>query len=75
MNLTKNMVIILTTLFITWMVLSTLFFFFGDYTTFKAAATDSPVGMLMLVFGWIPSVVVGADLAEKAQKRNYPKTF
>jgi len=33
--------------------------------TFKESATSYGVILIMLIVGWIPSVIVGADLEEK----------
>jgi hypothetical protein len=33
--------------------------------TFKESATSYGVILIMMIFGWIPSVIVGVDLGEK----------
>jgi hypothetical protein len=45
----------------TWLLLSTLFWMFSE-GTFKECATSGSVGFIMLIFGWIPSVILCADL-------------
>lgn len=65
---TKIMIAFLGTLFITWMTLSSLVFLFSDDATFKQSATQGGVGFLMLVFGWIPSMIVSIDLEDRLSK-------
>ena len=65
MKATKIMLGFLSTLFITWMTLSLIVFLLSDDMTFKESATDNGVGALMLILGWLPSIIVCIDLEEK----------
>lgn len=61
MKSTKLMLAAIVSCIGTWLLLSTLFWMFSE-GTFKECATNSTVGFLMLIFGWIPSVILCADL-------------
>ena len=65
MKATKIMLAFLGTLLFTWIALSFLVFVCSEDITFRQAATNGGVGMFMLVFGWIPSLVVSIDLEER----------
>jgi hypothetical protein len=65
MKSTKIMLAFLGTLMLTWMSLSFLTFLFSEELSFRQASTHGGVAMFMLVFGWIPSIVVSMDLDEK----------
>lgn len=61
MKNTKIMIGVLLTFFITWMTISFIVFIFSN-ASFSQIATNPGLGFFMLIFGWIPSVIVGADL-------------
>lgn len=65
MKATKIMLAFLGTLMVTWMSLSLLTFLCSGDMTFRQASTHGGVALLMLTFGWIPSIVVSMDLEEK----------
>jgi hypothetical protein len=66
MKTTKIMLGCMATFMITWMTFSFIGYLLSDAgTQFRQVATHGGVIMLMLIFGWIPSVIVGADLDEK----------
>lgn len=65
MKSTKIMLAFLGTLMLTWMTLSLLFFLCSGDMSFREASTHGGVAMIMLVFGWIPSMVVSIDLEER----------
>lgn len=60
---TKIMLAFTGTLFMTWMILSLLIFIFSNDITFKQSATGN-VGILMIMFGWIPSLIVCIDISD-----------
>jgi hypothetical protein len=62
MKLTKIMVGCTVTLLITWLLLTTLAYLLSSATDFRSCATNGGLLMFMLIFGWIPSVIVGCDL-------------
>lgn len=65
----KNTMIMLgciATFIFTWMSLSFIGYLLSDAgTEFRQVATHGGVLMLMLIFGWVPSVIVGADLNDR----------
>jgi hypothetical protein len=65
MKATKIMIASLFTFLVVWLSLSFIFFMLSDTSSFRQMASSGGIGMFMLVFGWIPSVVVGMDLDEK----------
>lgn len=65
MKATKIMVAVIATFLTTWMVVSFIGWCLSDNSTFKQIATHEGCIMFMFVVGWIPSVVVAADLSEK----------
>lgn len=66
MKTTKIMLGCLITFITTWMTVSFIGYLLSEPgTQFRQVASHGGVLMLMLIFGWIPSVIVGADLDEK----------
>jgi hypothetical protein len=65
MKLTKIMVGCTVTLLITWLLLTTLAYLLSSATDFRSCATNGGLLMFMLIFGWIPAVIVGYDLDKK----------
>jgi hypothetical protein len=55
----------IATFIATWMFISIVGYLFTDTVTFKEVAANPVVLMIMLIFGWIPSVIVGGDLDKK----------
>lgn len=62
MKNTKIMIAFLSTLIFTWMSLATVIYLCTDDLSFRAAVTHGGVGFLMLLFGWVPSLIVSIDL-------------
>lgn len=60
---------VMSTMFITWMTVSTVYWMFSEAVPFKQCATDGGIVFLMVVFGWLPSVVVGIDINERLEKQ------
>jgi len=62
---TKIMLAVLGTFIATWLLLSLIAYLTSDFLSYKQAATHGATLFTLLTFGWIPSVIVGADLEEK----------
>lgn len=61
MKSTIIMVAVIATLLITWCVMGLIGYLLSDLS-YKECMTHGATLMLMLVFGWVPSIIVGADL-------------
>lgn len=61
MKTTKIMLAVIATFLITWCVMGTIGYLLSDLS-YKACMTDSATILCMLFFGWIPCVIIGADL-------------
>jgi hypothetical protein len=68
-NSTKILVGTLVTFTITYLLVTLICYLLSDATTFKACATNGGVLMFMLVFGWIPSAIVGYDIDSSLSKK------
>ena len=66
MKNTIVMVAVIATFLLTWMSLSTIGWVFGDIS-FKEAASHGGTIMLMMLFGWIPAVIVAFDVSENLE--------
>ena len=64
MKSTKIMLAVLATILITWCVMGLIGWMLSDLS-YKECMTNGATLMLMLIFGWIPSIIVGADLDKK----------
>lgn len=62
---TLMMVAFIATLILTWMFLSAIVYFCSENATFRECAASGGMATLMLIFGWIPSVIVCMDLNDK----------
>lgn len=62
MKSTKIMVGCVITFLLTWLSVATLAYLLASVTDFKTCATNGGTLMFMLIFGWIPAVIVGYDL-------------
>jgi FtsH-binding integral membrane protein len=61
MKSTKIMLAILATLLITWCVIGTIGYLLSD-DTFKQSMSSGGTFFFMILFGWIPCIIIGADL-------------
>jgi hypothetical protein len=61
MKSTKIMLAVLATLLIVWCTIGLIGWMLSDLS-YKECMTHGGTLMLMLIFGWIPSIIVGADL-------------
>jgi hypothetical protein len=57
------MLAIIATLLLTWCVIGSIGWMLSDLS-YKDCMTNSGTIMFMLIFGWIPAIIVGADLDE-----------
>lgn len=65
MKTTKIMLGCVITFLLTWLTIATIAYLLSSVTDFKTCATNGGTLMFMLIFGWIPSVIVGHDLEKK----------
>lgn len=63
MKNTQIMIAFLLTLLVTWTVLGCIVCAVSDLTL-KASLTTPGILVVMLLFGWIPAVIVASDLDE-----------
>ncbi len=63
MKSTKIMLAVIASLIITWLTLGLLFYVLSDMT-YKESLTSSVTGSIMLFIGWVPALIVGADLID-----------
>ena len=65
MKATKTMLAFVATMLITWLFLGFIFYLCDGTLSFREACTHGGVALLMLTFGWIPSMIVCIDLDER----------
>lgn len=63
MKATKIMLAMLATLVITWLTIGLLFYVLSNMT-YKESISNAGIGWLMLFIGWVPALIVGADLEQ-----------
>ena len=61
MKSTIIMVAVIATLLLTWCVMGMIGYLLSDLS-YKECMTHGATLMFMLVFGWVPCIIVGADL-------------
>ena len=66
MKTTKIMVAVIATFLITWTVVGLIGYLLSDIT-YKECMANGGTLMFMFIFGWIPCVIVGADLNERLE--------
>jgi len=64
MKSTKIMLAVLATILLTWCVMGLIGWMLSDLS-YRDCMTNSATIMLMFIIGWIPSIIVGADLDKK----------
>lgn len=69
MKATKIMLAFVGTVILTWMFVSFVYYLCCTQITFREACTENGIGFLMLMFGWIPSLVVCVDLDDVLSKQ------
>lgn len=63
MKSTKIMLAVIASLIITWLTLGLLFYVLSDMT-YKESISNGGIGWMMLFIGWVPALIVGADLSD-----------
>ncbi len=63
MKSTKIMLAVIASLIITWLTLGLIFYALSDMT-YKESLTSSVTGSIMLFIGWVPALIVGADIEQ-----------
>lgn len=63
MKSTKIMLAVIASLIITWLTLGLIFYVLSDMT-YKESLTSSVTGSIMLFIGWVPALIVGADIEQ-----------
>jgi hypothetical protein len=61
MKSTKIMLAVIATILITWCVMGLIGWMLSDLS-YRDCMTHTATIMLMFLIGWIPSIIVGADL-------------
>jgi len=61
MKATKIMLAIIATILITWCVIGTIGYLLSDLS-YKECMTNGGTLFFFITFGWIPAIIVGADL-------------
>ena len=64
MKSTKIMVAVIAAFLITWTVIGLIGYLLSD-GTYKECMTKEGTLIFMLIFGWIPSVILGIDLRDR----------
>jgi len=64
MKNTKIMIAVIVTAIVTWLMITCIGYFVSD-VSFKEVSRSSAVLLIMFLFGWIPSVIVGCDIDER----------
>lgn len=65
MKATKIMVTGFTVFILTWLTLAFIGYMLSDTATFREVCASAPVIMIMIIVGWIPSMVVASDLDQQ----------
>lgn len=63
MKSTKIMLAVIASLIITWLTLGLLFYVLSDMT-YKESISNGGIAWTMLFIGWVPALIVGADLSD-----------
>jgi hypothetical protein len=64
MKSTKIMLAVIATFLITWCVIGLIGYLISDLS-YRECMTNGGTLMFMLIFGWIPAVILGADLSDE----------
>lgn len=64
MKSTKIMLAFIATLLLTWCVMGLIGWILSDLS-YKQCMTHNATIMLMLIFGWMPAIIVGADVNDE----------
>jgi len=72
MNTSKAVLVFVSIYFIQWVILSGIVTF-ASGMLFKEAIVTTPVGVFMILFGWIIPCIVTLDYQEWSNNRSYQK--
>jgi hypothetical protein len=64
MKTTKIMLAVIATFLITWCVIGLIGYLISDIS-YRECMSNGGTLMFMLIFGWIPAVILGADLNDE----------
>ena len=64
MKSTKIMLAVIATILLTWCVMGLIVYLLSDLS-YRDCMTHGGTLMFLLLFGWVPALIVGADLDEK----------
>ena len=64
MKSTKIMLAVIATFLTTWCVMGLIGYLLSDLS-YKDCMTNGATLMLLLIFGWIPGVIIGQDLDDR----------
>lgn len=70
MKSTKIMLACIACFLTTWLSIATIAYLLSSVTDFKTCVTNNGTTMFMLIFGWIPAIIVGYDLDKKYKNEN-----
>jgi hypothetical protein len=63
MKATKIMLAVIATFIVTWLTLGLIFYVLSDMT-YKESISNAGIAYTMLFIGWVPALIVGADVEE-----------
>lgn len=63
MKATKIMLAVIASLIITWLTLGLIFYILSNMT-YKESLCNPGIGSIMLFIGWVPALIVGADVEQ-----------
>jgi hypothetical protein len=66
MKATKIMLAVIATFIVTWMSLGFIFYILSDMT-YKESLCNPGTGSIMLFIGWLPALIVGADIIQELE--------
>jgi len=64
MKSTKIMLCVVASLMATWLFIATITYFLSDLNFKSCFSAGSTIGIMLLI-GWVPSIMVGSDLDSK----------
>ena len=66
MKATKIMLAVIATFIVTWLTLGLIFYVLSDMT-YKESLCNPGIGSIMLFIGWVPALIVGADVIQELE--------
>lgn len=64
MKSTKIMLCLVATLITTWLFIAVITYFLSDLEFESCFSAGSTIGIMLLI-GWVPSIIIGSDLDSK----------